>query len=118
MNRQQLTLEIAAADVPRAEAFLLLAGAETIALHDAADDPVFEPEPSTAPLWPNVTLRALFAADADLAPLRTLLATVFPETTAVVAVLPESAWPPGLEQTVKPRPIGTRLRLAPAEDEA
>ena len=78
---------------------------------------MFEPEPSTAPLWPNVTLRALFAADADLAPLRTLLATIFPETTAVVAVLPESAWQPGLEQTVKARPIGTRLWLAPAEDE-
>ena len=55
MSRQQLTLEIAAADVPKAEAFLLLAGAETISLHDAADDPVLEPEPSTAPLWPNVT---------------------------------------------------------------
>ena len=78
VSRQQLTLEIAAADVPKAEALLTLAGAETIALHDAADDPVFEPEPSTAPLWPNVTLRALFAADADLAPLRTLLATIFP----------------------------------------
>ena len=66
MSRQQLTLEIAAADVPKAEALLTLAGAETIALHDAADDPVLEPDPSTAPLWPNVTLRALFAADADL----------------------------------------------------
>ena len=116
MSRQQLTLEIAAADVPKAEAFLLLAGAETISLHDAADDPVLEPEPSTAPLWPNVTLRALFAADADLAPLRALLATILPDTTAEVALLPESAWQPGLEQTVKARPIGTRLWLAPAED--
>jgi ribosomal protein L11 methyltransferase len=117
VSRQQLTFQISAADVPKAEALLMLAGAETIALHDAADDPVFEPEPSTAPLWPNVTLRALFATDADLAPLHTLLAAIFPETTALVAVLPESAWQRGLEQTVNARPIGTRLWLAPSEDE-
>jgi ribosomal protein L11 methyltransferase len=116
-SRQQLTLEIPAVDVPRAEAFLTLAGAETIALHDAADDPVLEPEPSTAPLWPSVTVCALFSADADLTPLRSLLQTVFPETNVIVAALPESAWQPGLEQRVKSRPIGRRLWLAPAEDE-
>jgi ribosomal protein L11 methyltransferase len=105
-----------AADVPKAEALLTLAGAETIALRDAADHPVFEPEPSTAPLWPDVTLRAVFPSDADLAPLRTLLATAFPATTPIIAALPDSAWQPGLAQSVRARPIGTRLWLAPADD--
>ncbi len=48
-------------------------------MRDAADDPVFEPEPRTAPLWPNVTLHALFAVDANLVPLRDLLAATFAE---------------------------------------
>jgi len=117
VSRQRLTLETAAADVPKAEALLTLAGAETIALCDAADHPVFEPEPSTAPLWPRVTLHALFAIDADLAPLRDLLAATFAEAAVTVNVLPESAWQLAMRQTVQARPIGSRLWLAPAEDQ-
>jgi ribosomal protein L11 methyltransferase len=116
VSLQRLTLTIAAAAVPTAEALLTLAGAQTITLHDAADDPVFEPEPSTAPLWPNVTLRALFASDAELAPLCKLLATTFPQTTVAVDALAETAWQPGLLQGVQARAIGTRLWLAPADD--
>jgi ribosomal protein L11 methyltransferase len=111
-----LTLTIAAADVPQAEALLTLAGAETIALRDAADAPVLEPEPSTAPLWPVVTLEALFAADPDLAALRDVLAEAFPKTRVSLEPLPESAWQRGLQQAVKARPIGARLWLAPADD--
>jgi ribosomal protein L11 methyltransferase len=117
VSRQRLTLETAAADVPHAEALLTLAGAETIALRDAADDPVFEPEPSTAPLWPRVTLHALFTVDANLAPLCDLLAATFAEAAVTVDVLTEAAWQPGLQQTVQARPVGTRLWLAPADDE-
>lgn len=109
-------MTIAAGDVPAAEALLTLAGAETITLHDAADDPVFEPEPSTAPLWPTVTLRALFASDADISALCSLLAGTFPDAVPMVDALPESAWRPGLQQAVKARPVGERLWLAPAED--
>jgi len=78
---------------------------------------VFEPEPSSTPLWPQVTLQALFGSEADLVPLRELLAATFPRTTVTVEVLPESAWQPGLQQAVKARPIGARLWLAPADDE-
>jgi len=39
VSRQRLTFRAAADDVPRAEALLDLAGAESISLHDAADDP-------------------------------------------------------------------------------
>jgi len=115
VSRQRLTLYLTAADVPRAEAFVTLAGAETIALRDAADDPVFEPEPSTAPLWPNVVLEALFARDADIAPLRELLATAFPAAAVAVDVLDEAALA-AKPQRVKARAIGARLWLAPTDD--
>jgi ribosomal protein L11 methyltransferase len=117
VRRQRLTLELPAEDVPRAEALLELAGAETIALRDAADAPVFEPEPNTAPLWPLVTVEALFAGDADLTGLRGMLAATFPQRRLDVAELPDSAWQPKLEQAVKARPIGARLWLAPADDD-
>jgi ribosomal protein L11 methyltransferase len=117
VSRQRLTLELASADVARAEALLELAGAETIALRDAADAPVFEPEPSTAPLWPRVIVEAQFADDAELAPLREVLAATFPQANVTLDALAEPAWQAGLTQTVKARPVGARLWLAPADDE-
>ena len=117
MSRQRLTLTLAAAEVPTAEAILTLAGAETISLRDAADDPVFEPEPSTTPLWPHVVIEALLARDLDIEPLRKLLATAFRGTAVSVETLEESAWKPKLAQAVKARGIGERLWLAPADDD-
>lgn len=114
---QRLTLRLAAADVERAEALLTLAGADTIAIRDAADAPVFEPEPGSAPLWPTVTLEALFARDAELEPLCKVLGGEFRGAAPTVDVLEDSAWRAGLEQTVKARAIGERLWLAPAESE-
>ena len=111
-----MTLRLRAADVPNAEALLTLAGAETLSLRDAADDPVFEPEPSTAPLWPNVILEALFPRGVDATPLLSLLETTFPDAAATVDTLEESAWQAKLPRPVEARAIGTRLWLAPADD--
>jgi ribosomal protein L11 methyltransferase len=116
VSRQRLTLELAAEDVPTAEALLTLAGAETISLRDAADNAVFEPEPGTTPLWPNVVLEALFAETADVESLRQLLATTFPGAAATVERFEESAWATKLARPVKARAIGARLWLAPAAD--
>jgi ribosomal protein L11 methyltransferase len=109
-----VTLRAAAADVPRVEALLTLAGAEAISLHDAADDPVLEPEPDTTPLWPHVSLRALFAADADIEPLCALLRSSCAAEAVSVTALDDADWRAGMEQTFAARPIGSRLWLAPA----
>jgi ribosomal protein L11 methyltransferase len=106
---------LAVVDVPRAEALVTLAGAETLSLRDAADDPVFEPEPSTTPLWPNVVLEALFERHVDLAPLQEVLATAFSGAAVTVDVVDEAALA-AKPQPVKARAIGTRLWLAPADD--
>ena len=117
MSRQQLTLRAAAVDVPRAEALLELAGAESISLHDAADDPVLEPDPDTAPLWPNVEVRAQFGAAADLGPLCALLASSGFAGEAIVTQLADDDWLGAVQQPIAARPIGRRLWLAPADDE-
>jgi ribosomal protein L11 methyltransferase len=116
VGRQRLTLLLPAEDVPTAEALLNLAGAETISLHDAADDAVFEPEPGTTPLWPNVVVEALLAEGVDVEALRRLLETRFPRAAATVGAFEESAWRDKLAEPVKARAIGTRLWLAPAAD--
>lgn len=118
MSRQRLTFRATAANVPRAEALLELAGAESLSLHDAADDPVLEPEPGTAPLWPDVELRALFPERADLSALRALLASSCAAADIAVSVLDDEDWRAGVEQRFAARPIGSRLWLAPAKHAA
>jgi ribosomal protein L11 methyltransferase len=117
VSRPRLTLRLPAADVPKAEALLELAGAETIALRDAADDPVFEPEPSTAPLWPTVVVEALFASDTEVEPLRQLLATSFHDAAVTLDSVDESTWQGRMARPVQARAIGNRLWLAPADDD-
>jgi len=118
VSRQRLTFRATAANVPRAEALLELAGAESLSLHDAADDPVLEPEPGTAPLWPDVELRALFPERADLSALRALLASSCAAADIAVSVLDDEDWRAGVEQRFAARPIGSRLWLAPAKHAA
>jgi ribosomal protein L11 methyltransferase len=116
--RQQLTLQLAAAAVPAAEALLELAGAESIALADAGDDPVLEPLPETTPLWPEVTLRAVFPASAELASLTGLLRSACAARHFEIAPLRDADWQAAIRQVFTARPFGRRIWLAPADDAA
>jgi ribosomal protein L11 methyltransferase len=117
VSRQQLTLRVAAAEVPKLEALLELAGAESVGLSDAGDDPVFEPPPNETPLWPEVTVRALFRAAADLEPLRNLIASSCSSATALaVASVDDDDWRNAARRGFTARRFGERLWLAPADD--
>jgi ribosomal protein L11 methyltransferase len=116
--RRQLTLELAAASVPGAEALLELAGAESIALEDAGDEPVLEPPPETTPLWPTVKLRAVFAANAELDPVAALLRGAYGASHVEIAALEDADWQSAIRQVFEARPFGRRLWLAPADDDA
>jgi ribosomal protein L11 methyltransferase len=114
--RQQLTLQLEAAAVPTAEALLELAGAESIALADAGDNPVLEPLPETAPLWPHVALRAVFAADAELQSIGALLRSACAARGVRITTLRDADWQTAIRQVFKARPFGRRIWLAPADD--
>jgi ribosomal protein L11 methyltransferase len=117
VSRQQLTLRVAAADVPRAEALLEIAGAESLTLADAGDVPVLEPAPNETPLWPEVELRALFVAGVDLQPLRGLLESACASATALrVARVDDDDWRKAARRGFTARRFGKRLWLASAED--
>jgi ribosomal protein L11 methyltransferase len=108
-------MRVAAEAVPRAEALLELAGAESVLLGDAGDDPVLEPLPDETPLWPNVVVRALFAESVDLNALcRVLRDTCAPAGEIEIAELDEADWLNAARQQFAARAIGKRLWLAPA----
>jgi ribosomal protein L11 methyltransferase len=80
----QITLTIGEADPEPFEDALLAAGASSITLEDAGDDPVLEPAPGATPLWPRVRVKALFDASAQV---DDVLASV----RAEVGALPETS---------------------------
>ena len=117
MSQRVLTLRVAAADVPRAEALLELAGAESLSLGDAADDPILEPGPNETPLWPAVVLTALFPEDADLGAIRAVLATACESASSFsLGTLDEDAWRAAAQRGIPARRFGARIWLAPAGD--
>jgi ribosomal protein L11 methyltransferase len=61
----QLTLDIGKADPQPFEDALFAAGASSVTLQDSADDPILEPAPGATPLWPTVTVKALFSSESN-----------------------------------------------------
>lgn len=61
----QLRLAITPEQAERYEDALLGVGAVSVTFMDAEDQPIFEPDLGTTPLWTHTHLLALFEADAD-----------------------------------------------------
>jgi ribosomal protein L11 methyltransferase len=110
----QLTLDIASLDPAPFEDALFAAGANAVSLADAADDPILEPAPGAIPLWPTVTVTALFAGDANA---KAILATLQSQFTALpphhFATIEDRAWEREWLKDFKPMQFGTRLWICP-----
>jgi ribosomal protein L11 methyltransferase len=73
----QLHIETAREQAAPLEQGLESLGALSVTLEDAGDEPILEPDPGDAPLWPRVRLSALFAEDTDPDGLRSGLEQLF-----------------------------------------
>ena len=117
MAWQQLELELAAQQLPQAEALLELLGAASVTLLGASPNEILEPDPGTAPVWPVTRIRALFAADVDLQRVTRVLQESFnTATTPATTRLDDAAWVDALSDEPRVRPIGSRLLIAAARD--
>ncbi|HEY4366391.1 MAG TPA: 50S ribosomal protein L11 methyltransferase [Steroidobacteraceae bacterium] len=111
----QLTLTIGTADPAPFEDALLAAGAVSITLQDAADDPVLEPAPGTTPLWPSVRVSALFDASADPAAVTQILSSQLPSPLPAVDFqqLADRVWEREWLKDFHPMRFGGRLWICP-----
>lgn len=117
MSHRRLTLRVAAADVAQAEALLELAGAASLSLGDAADDPILEPAPDETPLWPDVEIRALFPPSTDLEGVRALLERSCASAHGfATGSLDDDEWRAAAQRAIPARVFGKRLWLSPADD--
>jgi len=61
----ELSIEVEQRSLSRVESALEDLEAASITLLDAEDHPILEPGPGETPLWPQVTIRALFPDQVD-----------------------------------------------------
>jgi ribosomal protein L11 methyltransferase len=116
----ELSLTIRAEHQAQLEAALQDLGALAVTLADAQDQPIFEPAPGETPLWPNIMLSALFAANADRAGLVHVLADLSPDISPEQIVFREvhdQEWTRAWMDQFQPMRFGARLWIFPSHVE-
>ncbi len=99
-----------------AEEILLAHGAQSVTQVDAADDPVLEPAPGEAPLWPRTRTIGLFAEGCDFTPVVAALRDTLPDgahTIITSAELEEQDWVRIWLRDWQPLKFGSRLWVSP-----
>ncbi|MDR2212415.1 MAG: 50S ribosomal protein L11 methyltransferase [Pseudomonadales bacterium] len=112
----QLQLRSARAQAEALEELLLAAGALSVTLRDAEDEPLFEPGVGETPLWSEVLVIGLFADDADRQALELHLHALTPAPLPPLQweLLPDQDWVRAWLDDFKPMRFGTHLWVCPS----
>ena len=112
----QVRLAISPEQAETYEDALLEVGAVSVTFMDAEDQPIFEPDLNTTPLWSHTHLLALFEADAEpdavFAHLRLLTGAELPEHHA--EVIEDQDWERSWMDNFQPMRFGKRLWIVPS----
>ncbi len=113
----QLSLDAADLDPEALSAFFESAGALAVTFEDAADQPLFEPDPGDTPLWSSTRVVALFEAGLDRGALHRRLAETFGADAAArlrAGSLEDRDWERAWLDDFHPMRFGERLWICPA----
>lgn len=117
----QLKAHVAPEQADRLEELLLAEGATAISLQDAHDDPVFEPERGTTPLWQDTILTALYddleAVDSMLERLNAAWSVQLPQEPCPeieYELLADRDWEREWMDDFQPLRMGQRLWIVPS----
>lgn len=117
MAWQQLTLQVSSAHVDFLEQQLLAHGAVSVTYLDAKDQPVFQKEPGSTPLWDETCLVSLFDEACELAPLLQWLRAnevILNRETLAVEKLADQAWERSWMADFEAMQFGARLWICPS----
>ncbi|SDG55606.1 ribosomal protein L11 methyltransferase [Pseudomonas benzenivorans] len=116
----QVRLAISPEQAQTYEDALLGVGAVSVTFMDAEDQPIFEPDLGTTPLWSNTHLLALFDADTDpdslLAHLQLLTGGALPEHQ--IERIEDQDWERSWMDNFQPMRFGRRLWIVPSWHQA
>jgi ribosomal protein L11 methyltransferase len=117
MNWLQISLEVDEGGVADVCDAFAAAGAISVTLRDAADQPVYEPAPGDTPLWSRTRVVALFPDTRDSDSLRTRLAGTLGNRVAALhfETLEDRDWERVWMDDFGPMRFGRRLWVCPGQ---
>ena len=120
MNWQQLKIQIIPEHVDFIEPQLLAAGAVSITYLDAEDQPVFQEELDSTPLWDRLVLCALFEEDTELGELLSWLggnASIVNRASLEIEKIEDQAWERSWMDNFSAMQFGEKLWICPSWQE-
>jgi ribosomal protein L11 methyltransferase len=112
----ELSLIVTAEHQASIEAALEDVGALSVTLLDAEDTPIFEPAPGETPLWPQITMNALFDAGSDRVGLVHALTELVPDLAPErisFRMVEDQDWTRAWMDLFHPMQFGRRLWIYP-----
>ena len=110
----QLILEVDQSSNDKAEQALLDAGALSVTLKDAMDNPILEPAPGETPLWDKLILTGLFDADINTQTLKQSIQAQLGTRTALrIEQLEDKDWIRAWMEDYHPMQFGNKLWVCP-----
>jgi len=119
MQWLQISVDVTRDETAAAGAILEAAGALSVTLLDAADEPLLEPLPGEQPLWTAIRMVALFPADFDHGPLQRALCTALRRTDLVCGIetLEDRDWSNTWRDDFRPMRFGAHLWVCPSGED-
>lgn len=108
----ELSIYIAPADADEISDQLTDAGAVAVTMQDAADQPIFEPDLGTTPLWQQTRIVGLFDAEQDMTPL--LVSLCAQKVEYRLEPLEDRDWGRVWMEHFKPMQFGQHLWICPS----
>ena len=118
MSWLQVRLALTPAQAETYEDLMLELGAVSVTFMDAEDQPIFEPDLGTTPLWSQTHLLALFEGDTDAAALEQRVQLLANGLTYEVERLEDQEWERSWMDNFHPMRFGQRLWIVPSWHEA
>ncbi|WP_417516323.1 50S ribosomal protein L11 methyltransferase [Marinobacter sp.] len=106
------------------EDLLMEMGADAVSMEDAADQPLYEPDHGTTPLWSQTTVTGLFQSDRDIDQLCTDVRNAWHQQTQQsltdidVTLVEDKDWERACMDDFHPLQFGNRLWIVPSWREA
>ncbi|WP_288476184.1 50S ribosomal protein L11 methyltransferase [uncultured Pseudomonas sp.] len=118
MSWLQVRLALTPAQAETYEDLMLELGAVSVTFMDAEDQPIFEPDLGTTPLWSQTHLLALFEGDTDAAALEQRVQLLANGLVYEVERLEDQEWERSWMDNFRPMRFGQRLWIVPSWHEA
>lgn len=115
MSWIQLRLDTSPDQVESLEQLMLATGSVAVTMEDNADQPVLEPGVGETPLWGQIRLTGLYAADADMqAALSHFPTDTLAQANHRIEILEDKDWEREWMQHYQPMQFGQRLWVCPS----